>query len=1398
MKKNYSFFKTALGVATLFASLTTNAENVALETGSYSPTWESLQAWQCPEWFKNAKFGIWAHWGPQCQAEDGDWYARNMYYEGSGQYNYHVAHFGDPSVFGLKDLCNAWKADKWDPDSLIKLYKSVGARYFFTLGQHHDNFDVWNSPYQEWNSVNVGPKKDIVKGWSDACKKYNLPLGVSMHGSHTWTWLEMSQNYDGNLTKEDGYKLNADGTEKWWKGMDPQELYAQNHEPSIGYENASTIHSQWDWGNKASLPSEAFKQKFQNRVLECINDYNPDMLYFDDTVLPFYGCDESVGLNIVSDFYNHSANKNKGTANVVVMGKQLDNTQKQSLLWDVERGIPDRTQSEYWQTCTCIGSWHYDQNVYNNNGYKSARQVVDMLVDIVSKNGNLWWSVPIKGNGTLDDQELKVLEGIKAWMDANSSSIYGTRPWKTFGEGPLAEAANPLSAQGFNESNNYSSDDVRFAQRNDTLFATVMRWPSGSKYTIKSLGYTSDYYSGKVKSVKLLGHGDVDFSMDVDGLVVSLPSEKCNDIAPVFEITFDANASDSVTLQQIIDSYQEKISSLRNLVSYNTGKLSSAKLNEFIQKVEAAQQYVNASKLTQQTQIQLLSEAYEQLKNNGYNAGGQPNLDGCQDFTTDALVETTHFSRTSDTNDDKRFGTPLNWTVENFKIPNGVSGTKNGIDKYSGENCLMLGVWNEQGRNTEGKLSDARIYKKVHLEAGRYYFGASYNTTYNLSDQAYIFASTSLVSTSDIPEKSIACYQINKSTTTGGFNGIYFTIDEPQDVVLGFQADLTGSSTQEFRADAVKLLYYGVMDFDALDELILKADEYCNGSTVNTNTGFYKKEAIDKLKTALDAAMKVDENSNSDQILTAYNTLNSAINDFLQNGKNEGGAPSESKNKDVTTDYLLESEKFSRADASVTTRFASPLNWTVENFKIPNGNSGTKNGIDKYPGYDCLSIGIWDDKQNNEDGDISNARIYRAVHLQAGRYYFGAQYNTTYSMNDKGYIFAASNTLNTSEIPTQSIAYYAINHAGENDGLWHGVSFTLDKEQDVVLGFQVDLTNGSNEQEFRAKAVKLLYYGEITFDKVQELVANISDTLQYCKINKNTGYYSQAAYDTLMAVVDNAKNLTSSASSDDLNDVYSKLTDAYAHFLQYGKNAGGQPQKIGATDITASNLVEARSEERADKSVTSRFAAPLNWTVENFMIPNGDSGVKNGLDKNPGYDCLMLGIWDDRDNNQSGNLGNARIYRTVHLNAGTYYFGALYNTIYNLHSAYIFASDSLFDTNKMELQSIAYSPISSASADNKYYGIYFTLDEAKDIHLDFQANLSTGNNEQEFRAAGVQLVSYTTTDGVNETINAEADNCLSTNAVRYYSIVGMPLLHAPKQGLYIKKQGNKVTKVYRR
>jgi alpha-L-fucosidase len=549
MKKNVNFKFLLCAVALCYgnAYAQTSSESVEepMETGIYEANWESLSQYEVPEWFRDAKFGIWAHWGPQCEPESGDWYARHMYFPGHWQYNAHVNKYGNPAEFGFKDVINIWKAASWDPEYLIRFYKSVGARYFMALANHHDNFDLWDSKYQPWNSVNMGPKQDIVGKWAEQCKKYGLPLGVSIHASHAWTWMEGSQDFDGKLTKEDGVG-------KWWEGYDPQDLYAQNHPRSENSHDVGAIHSQWEWGNGAAEMTEEYKTKFYNRTLDVINKYNPDMVYFDDSTLPFYPVSDE-GLKIAAHMYNKSLKDHDNQMRAVIMGKKLTEEQKDAMIWDVERGIPDRCQEKAWQTCTCLGQWHYDRGVYDRNEYKSAATVVKMLIDIVSKNGNLLLSVPVRGNGTIDEKEVAILNGIKGWMDVNYESIYGTRPWTIFGEGPTAEASNPINNQGFNEGTNYTSDDIRFVERHDTVYVTAMGWPETNQMVVKSLASTSPYYNNKIKEVKLLGYeGDVEYTCDKTALTVELPAEMSSTIAPVLMVRFtdEVNYADLESLRQ--------------------------------------------------------------------------------------------------------------------------------------------------------------------------------------------------------------------------------------------------------------------------------------------------------------------------------------------------------------------------------------------------------------------------------------------------------------------------------------------------------------------------------------------------------------------------------------------------------------------------------------------------------------------------------------------------------------------------------------------------------------------------------------------------------------------------------------------------------------------------------
>ena len=1355
--------------------------DVEVQSGSYQANWESLSGWECPEWFKDAKFGIWAHWGPQCQAEDGDWYARFMYYEGSGQYDWHVSHFGNPAVFGLKDLCNDWKAQKWDPEKLVNLYKSVGARYFMALGNHHDNFDLWNSPYQEWNSVNVGPKKDLAQGWSDACKKAGLPFGVSIHASHAWTWLEPSQEYDGNLTK-------ADGAGKWWEGLDPQELYAQNHEHSTGWAESGTIHSQWDWGNGANLPSKEYKQKFQNRVLQLINDYSPDMIYFDDTAMPFYGCDDQVGQNILTHYYNKSAEAHGGTPNVVVTGKQLTTKQKDYMMWDVERGIPDRIQDEYWQTCTCIGSWHYDVHVYQNNGYKSAQQVVDMLVDIVSKNGNLLLSVPVKGDGSIDDKEEAILAGIKAWMDINSESIYGTRPWKTFGEGPLADAANPLSAQGFNEGNNYSSKDVRYVQKDGVLYATIMRWPASKTFTFQCLGKSSEYYSGKVESVKLLGYGDVSYTEAVNGLTVTLPDVHPNDIAPVLQITFVPGTDTGVTLQEVVEGYEALLAQLRAQASNNTGKLNKRGIDKFAEAIEDARQHLGESEANQKVVIAQLNEAYQTLLTEGRNQPGAP-ADGYEaDLTTEKLIEGSNFSALQM---GSRFGKPEYWTVENFNVPQNDTGkgAKQGIDAYPGYNCLSLGVWaSEDQQPYTCDLANATLYRKVHLEPGTYYFGQRMESSYNLSERAYLFAANTPLTSLQVEDESIAFAHMN-TAEKGKWYGISFYLPEEQDVVLGFVADLTAASEGEFRTQKVRLLGYGTVNSDALFNLIERAWLMLEQTPVNGNTGFYKREAADALEAVIIKAEDVVDSSDAEEIDKAYEALQQALDDFAKSGRNVGGAPIGSNYEDWTIKVFGEADNFERtADTQSAGRFGAAKNWTVENYGFDN-----QAGIDNNPGYDCLHLEVWWNNNAFADHgyDIANARLYQKAELPAGRYYLGACY-PAFEPNSDSYIFASDQILSTNDIPVSSIAYEQVDLAPRDASTFRGIYFTLDEAKTVYLGFQADFSE-SYTANVRVKAVKLLYYGEITHAKLQSLIESVADQLEGVIINDNTGYYSQQAYDQLQAVINEAKAVTADADYDTVSNAYNALSEALADFLQNGRNPGGQPEKLNATDLTIDKLHEASGFERADESVTTRFAAPKYWTVDNFSIPNGGDGTKQGLDKYPGFDCLALGLWDDRDRNEEGDLSDARIYQTVHLEAGRYYFGNTFNTRYNLHQAYIFAATQALPTADIETQAVAWLNLTQrTSADNQFDGIWFTLAEPADVLLGFQANLAEGSGQQEFRADKVVLYGYNVETGIEDVQRST----FNVQRPTYYSLNGMRLKEAPQHGFYIVRQDGKTQKRY--
>ncbi len=523
--------------------------------GKFQATWESLAAnYQCPDWFRDAKFGIWAHWTAQCVPEQGDWYARNMYIQGSPQYNYNVEHYGHPSKFGFMEFDNLWKAENWDPDKLMDLYKRAGAKYFVALANHHDNFDAYDSKYHEWNSVNVGPKKDIVGIWARAARARGLRFGVTNHSSHAWHWFQAAYGHDvegplAGAPYDAAVLTKADGKGKWWDGLDPQELYAGLRMPMPNdirtIKEADAWHRKNDavWHEDVPPNDDGYSNKWFYRTQDLVDKYHPDLLYFDDDELPL----GQAGLDIAAHFYNANIAYHNGSLEAVLNAKHPQPAHRPAFVADYERGVAEQIRPDPWQTDTCIGSWHYERSLFEEHKYKTVSQVVHMLVDIVSKNGNLLLNIPVRGDGTIDGDEIAFLGGMAKWMDINSEAIFGTRPWTAYGEGPSTEEKAETGTFGGARdvrSKPYTSQDIRFTTKADAIYAIFLDWPADGKITVKSFAaggaQAPARLSNEIAGVSLLGSDQkLAWTRDGGGLHVALPDARPGNDAYSLKVTLN-------------------------------------------------------------------------------------------------------------------------------------------------------------------------------------------------------------------------------------------------------------------------------------------------------------------------------------------------------------------------------------------------------------------------------------------------------------------------------------------------------------------------------------------------------------------------------------------------------------------------------------------------------------------------------------------------------------------------------------------------------------------------------------------------------------------------------------------------------------------------------------------
>jgi len=502
-----------------------------------SLTWEELRKdYQFPKWYTEARFGIWVHWGAQSEpAEGGGWYARHMYQQnvgretwGANAYPYHLKTYGHPSAKGFKDVIHEWKADKLNTDDLLKYFKSIGAKYFVALANHHDHFDNFASTYQPWNSVNVGPKKDLIGLFQKSAVKYGIPFGVSSHDDRYLEWWKTAFGADSSGVKKgvkyDGWMTKADGKGKWWDGLDPADLYGLPPEKRTP-----------EWIKNV-------KETYVKRTEELVSKYNVDLLWFDGYGFPY----NEYGKEVCTYFYNQSLQKH-GKVTAVVAGKFSN---EPSTVKDIERGGATEILPYPWQGTMTFESWFYktEKPIRQN-----ARTVIESLVDMNSKNGNLLLNVELKPDGTIPPDHKVILDTLGTWINTNSEAVYATKPWKIYGDNLNGASENKNISEADLEANKkqknhdfnertiaspaYPHNEVRFNTKGKFLYVLVLN-PVNGEIEIPSLGLSTSYNTRKITSVTALGDAKkVVFKQDKDKLTLSVNMDSKFRFTKVYKIT---------------------------------------------------------------------------------------------------------------------------------------------------------------------------------------------------------------------------------------------------------------------------------------------------------------------------------------------------------------------------------------------------------------------------------------------------------------------------------------------------------------------------------------------------------------------------------------------------------------------------------------------------------------------------------------------------------------------------------------------------------------------------------------------------------------------------------------------------------------------------------------------
>ena len=478
--------------------------------GPFQPEWQSLASYEVPEWYKDAKFGIFIHWGVySVPAFGSEWYPREMYLEGSAINKHHVATYGPLTKFGYKDFIPMFKAEKFDPQAWAKLFKDSGARYVVPVFEHHDGFAMYDSDLSDWTAKKMGPHRDIDGELATAIRAEGLHLGASSHRiEHDW-FLDGGRKQDSDVNNP---KYAA--------------FYGPAHPKQAG--KSDSLAEDWTY------VSPAYAKDWIARNAEIVQKYHPDLIFFDwwigqPSVRPYLA-------EFTSYYYNESSKHGP----VGVINYKTVAMQPHSAVLDIERGQTSSILPLTWQTDTSVSnkSWGYIEN----DTFKTPAFIVQQLADVVSKNGNLLMNVGPRSDGTIPQQVQQVLLDVGGWLKVNGDAIYGTRPWTTFGEGPTE-----VKAGSFHDTDTvaYTPADFRFTSKGGALYAIEMAWPANGEAVIHTLS-SGTVGARNVSDVTLLGSdAKLAFTQKADGLHIQVPTEAPGKYAYAYRIHFEGAAPSS-------------------------------------------------------------------------------------------------------------------------------------------------------------------------------------------------------------------------------------------------------------------------------------------------------------------------------------------------------------------------------------------------------------------------------------------------------------------------------------------------------------------------------------------------------------------------------------------------------------------------------------------------------------------------------------------------------------------------------------------------------------------------------------------------------------------------------------------------------------------------------------